>query len=147
MDLKSTLQSDLQDAIRHAEVTRKSTLRMALTAFKLAEIEKGGPLDEAESLAIIQKEIKSRHEAIADAERANRPELITQAEQEIKILQVYMPVSFSEQELELLVKEAIQESGATSMQDMRKVMTILVPRLQARATGDQASKMVRKLLQ
>ncbi len=147
MDLKSTLQSDLQDAMRHAEVTRKSTLRMALTAFKLAEIEKGKPLDEAESLAIIQKEIKSRHEAIADAERANRPELITQAEQEIKVLQVYMPASFSEDELELLVKEAIQESGATSMQDMRKVMTILMPRLQARATGDQASKMVRKLLQ
>jgi uncharacterized protein YqeY len=147
MDLKSTLQSDLQDAMRHAEVTRKSTLRMALTAFKLAEIDKGKPLDEAESLAIIQKEIKSRHEAIADAERANRPELITQAEQEIKVLQVYMPASFSEDELELLVKEAIQESGATSMQDMRKVMAILMPRLQARATGDQASKMVRKLLQ
>jgi len=147
MDLKSTLQSDLQDAMRHAEVTRKSTLRMALTAFKLAEIDKGKPLDEAESLAIIQKEIKSRHEAIADAERANRPELITQAEQEIKVLQVYMPASFSEDALELLVKEAIQESGATSMQDMRKVMAILMPRLQARATGDQASKMVRKLLQ
>jgi uncharacterized protein YqeY len=147
MDLKSTLQSDLQDAMRHAEVTRKSTLRMALTAFKLAEIDKGKPLDEAESLAIIQKEIKSRRESIADAERANRPELITQAEQEIKVLQVYMPASFSEDELELLVKEAIKESGATSMQDMRKVMTILMPKLQARATGDQASKMVRKLLQ
>ncbi len=147
MDLKSTLQSDLQDAMRHAEETRKSTLRMALTAFKLAEIDKGKPLDEAESLAIIQKEIKSRLESIADAERANRPELITQAEQEIKVLQVYMPDSLSEEELELLVKEVIKEAGATTMQDMRKVMAILIPRLQARATGDQASKMVRKLLQ
>ncbi len=147
MDLKSTLQSDLKDAMRHGEERRKSTIRMALTAFKLAEIDKGKALDEAESLAIIQKEIKSRREAIADAERANRPELITQDEQEIKILQVYMPASFSEEELETLVKAAIQEAGATSIQDMRKVMTILLPKLQARATGDQASKLVRKLLQ
>jgi uncharacterized protein len=147
MDLKSTLQSDLKDAMRQGEETRKSTLRMALSAFKLAEIDKGKALDEVESLAIIQKEIKSRREAIADAERANRPELITQAEQEIKVLQVYMPAAFSEEELEALVKAAIAESGAKSMQDMRKVMTILLPKLQARATGDQASKIVRKLLQ
>jgi uncharacterized protein YqeY len=147
MDLKSTLQADLKDALRHGEETRKSTLRMALSAIKLAEIDKGAQLDEGEYLAIIQKEIKSRREAIADAERANRPELITQAHQEINVLQTYMPASFSEDELEMLVKAAIQEAGATSIQDMRKVMTILIPKLQARATGDQASKLVRKLLQ
>ena len=76
MDLKSTLQSDLKDAMRNGEETRKSTIRMALTAIKLAEVDKSGQLDEAEILAIIQKEIKSRRETIADAERANRPDLI-----------------------------------------------------------------------
>ena len=76
MDIKSTLQTDLHDAIRHGEEIRKSTLRMTLTAIKLAEVEKGTQLDDAACLAVIQKEIKSRRESIADAEKANRPDLI-----------------------------------------------------------------------
>jgi len=147
MDLKSTLQSDLKDAMRHGEETRKSTIRMALSAIKLAEVEKIGALDDVEYMTIIKKEIKSRRDAIADATRANRPELIKQAEEEIAVLQVYMPAPLSQEELENLAKTAISEAGATSIRDMRQVMQILLPRLQDRATGDQASQVVRKLLQ
>lgn len=147
MDLKTTLQSDLKDAMRNGEETRKSTIRMALTAIKLAEVNKIGQLDEAESLAIIQKEIKSRRETIADAERANRPDFIPLAEEEIKILQAYLPPALTPEELESMAKTAIAETGATSMREMGQVMKILVPRLQGRATGDQASTAVRKLLQ
>ena len=147
MDIKATLQSDLKDATRSGQETRKSTLRMALSAIKLAEVEKGANLDEAAYMAVIQKEIKSRRESIADAEKANRPELITQAEEEIKILQGYLPASFSQEELEILAKSAVAEAGATSIREMGQVMKILMPRLQGRATGDQASQVVRKLLQ
>lgn len=147
MDIKSTLQSDLQDAIRTGEETRKSTLRMALSAMKLAEVEKGAQMDEAAYLAVIQKEIKSRRETIADAEKANRPEMIVQSEEEIKILQAYLPASLSQEELEILARSAVVEAGATSIREMGQVMKILMPRLQGRATGDQASQVVRKLLQ
>ena len=147
MDLKSTLQSDLQDAMRHGDVLRKSTLRMALSAIKLAEVEKGANMDDAAYLGIIQKEIKSRREAISDAQRANRPELISQAEQEIRILQAYLPAALSPDELEALAKAAISQAGATSIREMGQVMKILMPSLQGRATGDQASQVVRKLLQ
>jgi len=147
MDIKSTLQTDLQDAIRHGEEIRKSTLRMTMTAIKLAEVEKGSQLDEAACLAVIQKEIKSRRESIADAEKANRPDLIPPSEAEIVILQGYLPVAFSQEELENLAKVAITEAGATSIREMGQVMKILMPRLQGRATGDQASQVVRKLLQ
>ena len=147
MDLKTTLQSDLKDAMRHGEETRKSTLRMVLTAIKLAEVEKDAHMDEASYLTVIQKEIKSRREAIADAEKANRPELIKQAEAEIKILQTYLPAAFSEEELESLAKAAITEAGASSIREMGQVMKILVPQLQGRATGEQASQVVRRLLQ
>jgi uncharacterized protein YqeY len=147
MDIKSTLQSDLKDAMRHGEVTRKSTLRMALSAIKLAEVEKSAHMDEVAYLAVIQKEIKSRRESIADAEKANRPELITQAEEEIAILQSYLPSALSPEELENMAKAAITEAGATSIREMGQVMKILMPRLQSRATGDQASQVVRKLLQ
>ncbi len=147
MDLKSTLQSDLQDAMRHGDETRKSTLRMALTAIKLAEVEKGSHLDEPAYLAVIQKEIKARRETIADAERAHRPDLIPQSEQEIVILQGYLPAALSAEQLEELVKAAISEVGATSMREMGQVMKVISPRLQGRATNDQASQVVRRLLQ
>jgi uncharacterized protein YqeY len=146
MDLKTTLQSDLKDAMRRGEEMRKSTLRMALSAMKLAEIDEGSQMDEAAYLAVIQKEIKSRRDTISDAEKANRPEMIAQAEQEIKILQVYLPPALSPQELEDMAKAAIDESGATSIREMGQVMKILLPQLQGRATGSQASQVVRKLL-
>jgi len=147
MDLKTTLQSDLKDAMRHGEEIRKSTLRMALTAIKLAEVEKDAHMDEGSYLAVIQKEIKSRREAIADAEKANRPDLVEQAQAEIKVLQNYLPAAFTDEELESMAKAAIREVGATTMREMGQVMKILLPRLQGRATGEQASQVVRRLLQ
>jgi hypothetical protein len=147
MDIKSTIQTDLQDAIRHGEEIRKSTLRMTLTAIKLAEVEKGTQLDDAACLGVIQKEIKSRRESTADAEKANRPDLIPPLETEIVVLQGYLPAAFSQEELENMAKSAITEVGATSIREMGQVMKILMPRLQGRATGDQASQVVRKFLQ
>ena len=147
MDLKTTLQADLKDAMRHGEETRKTTLRMALSAIKMAEIDRRTQLDEAAMLAVIQKEIKSRRESIDDAQRANRPELISQAEEEIKILQGYLPAALSPEELEILARAAISEVGATTIREMGQVMKVLMPRIQGRATGDQASQTVRKLLQ
>jgi uncharacterized protein len=147
MELKSTLQSDLKDAIRAGDDTRKGTIRMALSAIKLEEIEKGGQLDEAGSMAVIQKEVKARRDTIKDAERANRPDLISQAEAEIKVLQSYLPEGLTPEELEKLAREVISETSASSLQDMGQVMKILLPRVQNRAPGDQVSQVVRKLLQ
>jgi uncharacterized protein YqeY len=147
MDLKSTLQSDLKDAMRSGDETRKNTIRMALSAIKLMEIEKGSQLDEAGNTAVIQKEVKSRRDTIKDAERANRPDLISQAEAEIKVLEDYLPEGLTPEELETMAKESISETGATSLQDMKQIMKILLPRVQNRATGDQVSQVVRKLLQ
>ena len=147
MDIKATLQSDLKDAMRHGQETRKSTLRMALSAIKLAEVEKSAHMDEAAYLAVIHKEIKARRESIADAEKANRPELIVQAEEEIKVLEGYLPAALSPEELESIATAVISEVGATSMREMGQVMKILMSRLQGRATGEQASQVVRKLLQ
>jgi uncharacterized protein YqeY len=147
MELKSTLQSDLKDAMRAGDDTRKGTIRMALSAIKLEEIEKGGQLDEAGSMAVIQKEVKARRDTIKDAERANRPDLISQAEAEIKVLQSYLPEGLTPEELEKLAREVISETSASSLQDMGQVMKILLPRVQNRAPGDQVSQVVRKLLQ
>jgi hypothetical protein len=147
VNTKTQLESALKDAMRANDDVRKRTLRMALSAIRLAEVEKGGALDESATLAILQKEIKSRHEAIADAQRANRPDLEADANAEIKVLEEYLPQPFTPEELEALARQVIAEVGATGPREMGQVMKALVPRLQGRATGDQASQAVRKLLQ
>jgi len=147
MSLKSKLEDDMKDALRHKDDLRKNTLRLALSAIRLAEIDKVSPLDEAGVIAVLQKEVKSRHETIADAEKANRSDLIELAQKEITILESYLPKAFTPEELEAVARQAIADSGANSPAQMGQVMKILMPRVQGKATGEQASQMVRKLLQ
>lgn len=147
MTTTAQLESDLKDAMRANDDLRKRTLRMALSAIQYAEVEGGAALDEKAILAILQKEVKMRQEAIAEAQHANRPDLEEASKAEITVLAPYLPKSFSSEELETYAKQAIAEVGATSPQEMGKVMKVLMPRLQGRATGDQASQVVRRLLQ
>lgn len=144
---KAQLENALKEAIRSGDELRKKTLRMALSAIRLAEVEKGTSLDEPALLAILQKEIKSHRESIEEAQRANRLDLIAAAEAEIGVLEAYLPKAMSAEELDELARQVIQETGASSIREMGQVMKILVPRLQGRATGEQASQVVRKLLQ
>jgi len=146
MSIKSQIEKDILDAMRSGDTLRKNTLRMALSSIKLAEIDRGSALDDAAYVGILQKEIKSRRESIADAERAGRPELVAEAEAEIGILETYLPVQLDQSDLELMAREAIAEVGATSARDMGQVMKVLMPRIQGRAEGSQASQIVRNLL-
>lgn len=146
MDTRQRLESDVKDAMRAKDELRKRTLRMALSSIRLAEIENRAALDEQATLALLHKEIKSRQESIADAERAGRPDLIEEFQAEITILETYLPEQFSEQELEALARQAIDQAGATSSKEMGQVMKILMPQLEGRATGNDASQVVRRLL-
>lgn len=146
MSTKNRLQTDMREALRAGDDQRKSTLRMVLASIKLAEVNKGAELDDGEVLAIVQKEVKSRQESIADAERAARPELAAEAQSEIAILETYLPKPFTEAELENLARQVIAEVGANSAREMGLVMKALVPRLEGRATGSQVSQIVRRLL-
>jgi uncharacterized protein len=112
----------------------------------LGEVEKGVALEEPAVLAILQKEIKSRRESISDAVKAGRPDIAAEAETEIGILEGYLPQPLSPDELEAMARGAIDEVGATSQREMGQVMKVLIPRLQGRADGAQASQIVRKLL-
>ena len=143
---KSELENALKDAMRAGDDVRKSTLRMVLSAIRLVEIEKGKPLDEPGLVAILHKEVKSRRESIADAQRAGRMDLISSSEAEIAVLEGFLPKALAPEELEALVRQVISEVGATSPRDMGQVMKALLPRLQGRAGGDQASQAVRRLL-
>jgi uncharacterized protein YqeY len=152
MNIKSDLENALKDAMRSKDEIALRTIRMALSAIKLAEVEKaavekGAALEEPELIAILQKEIKSRREAIQEAEKANRTDLLDAAKADIAILEKYLPKAMDPAELETMTREAIAEVGATGMTDMGKVMKVLLPKLQGRAANDQVSQLVRRLLQ
>jgi hypothetical protein len=146
MDTQKQIESDFKDALRAGDDLRKRTYRMVLSSIKLAEIDKGKSLEESDVLVIIQKEIKSHRESIADAERADRADIVAESESEIKILEVYLPQPLTQDEIEAMANEAITEVGATSPKEMGKVMKVLMPRVQGRADGSQVSQTVRQLL-
>jgi hypothetical protein len=147
MTAKKEIEDDLKVAMRSGDAQLKSTLRMILSSIKLAEIDKTTPLNESEVDAILQKEIKSRRETIADAKRAGRPDLAAEANAEIVIISKYLPQQLSAEEIEALAKEAITETGATSPKEMGAVMKLLMPKVQGRADGSQVSQIVRRLLE
>lgn len=147
MTTKADLELALKDALRAGDNVRKGTIRMVIAAIKLAEAEKKGTtLDENAVHAVVQKEIKARREAIADAERLNRDDLIAEANAEIAVLESFLPKQLSSAELEVLARAAIAEVGATSPKEMGQVMKALMPHIQGRAAGNQVSQAVQKLL-
>jgi uncharacterized protein YqeY len=147
METKARLETELKEAMRSGDTARKSTIRMALSAIRFTEVEQGKPLDEPGVISVLQKELKSRQEALAEAEKANRPDLASAARQESAILESFLPQPYTPAELEALIRQAVAESGATNPNDMGKVMKLVTPRLQGRATGSQASQLVRQILQ
>jgi uncharacterized protein YqeY len=146
MVVQTQLRDALTEAMKSGDVQRKTTLRMALAAIKNAEIEARGELDDGKVLNILSKEVKARQETIEGAQQANRPDLISKAEMEISILNEFLPAPLSEEELRAVIKEAIDESGASSMADMGRVMGVLMPKIQGKADGKEANQIVRELL-
>lgn len=147
MKLKDMIQKALTNAMKVRDEDTKRTLRLVISAIKLAEIDELGELDESRILSILQKEVKTREDSIQEAQTANRQDLIQQAEREIEILNQFLPRQMDDEELKQLAKETIQETDATSIRDMGMVMKNLMPKLEGRASGQDASKIVRELLQ
>ena len=146
MDIKTQLNDAMKDAMKAHDEVRKRTIRMALAAVKQVEIDKRITLDDAAVIPLLQKEIKNRREAVEEAKKANRNDLIADNEAEIKVLEVFLPKAMSADELRLLVQSSIAETGAAAQTDMGKVMKVLMPKVAGRAAGDQVSAMVKELL-
>jgi len=146
MVTKSELETELHSAMRSGDDLRKRTLRMILSSVKLAEVEKRGELDEAGMQAVLQREVKTRQEAIADAEKAQRPDLAAATHAELAVVQAYLPAQLSPDELEQMTRQAITATGAAGPQDMGRVMKEIMPKLQGRADGKTVNEIVRRLL-
>ncbi|HJX40714.1 MAG TPA: GatB/YqeY domain-containing protein [Anaerolineales bacterium] len=146
MVTKQSLEQELHQAMRSGDELRKRTVRMALSAIKLAEVEARGPLDQAALMGVLRKEIKTRLESIHDAQIAGRAGLVEQAQQELELLEGYLPPPLGPAELEQLARDAIAETGASSTGQFGEVMKALMPRVQGRADGKLVGDVVRSLL-
>jgi uncharacterized protein YqeY len=143
---KRKIEDELKGAIRSGDTLRRDTLRMVLTSIKLAEIERKGELEEPELLDILEKEVKMRRESIEEARSAARPEMVEKLEEEIAVLEAFLPEPMDQQELHDLAAEIIDELGASSPKEMGPVMKVLMARARGRVEGRKASETVRSLL-
>jgi uncharacterized protein YqeY len=145
--LKDKFNNLLHEAMKNKDDVTRDTMRMVLTSLKLLEVEKKQPLDDAAILALVQKEIKSRHESIEDFKKGNRQDLVERTEAEIKVLEQFLPKQLSDDEVRTIVTTTIAEVGASSIADMGKVMKAALPKMQGQAASDRVSAMVKELLQ
>ena len=145
MSIQDRLSEEMKVAMRARDSLRLGTIRMARTALKNAEIEARQALDDAAAIKVLSTLVKQRREA-AEAYRATRPELADKEEQELLVLQEFLPAQLSEAELEEMIAKAIAESGASSMRDMGAVMKLVTPQTTGRADGKLVSEIVRKQL-
>lgn len=146
--VRERIDADLKDAMRSKNELNTSVLRMLKSAIKYKEVEPGatGPLDEASILQVISTLIKQRRDSVEQFKSGGRPELAEKEEQEISVLQGYLPKQLTPDELRAEVQAAITEAGAKSAKDMGAVMKLLSPKLQGRAEGRAISEEVKNQL-
>jgi uncharacterized protein len=154
MTPKDQLHADLRDAMRAGEETRKSTLRLLITAIRNAEIPPEGALasptrtelDEDGVLNVIRREVKQRRDSIEAYSKANRQDLVEKEEAELAILAAYLPAQLSRDEIEAAAREVIQRVGASTPADKSKVMPVIMAELRDKAEGREINAVVTELL-
>ena len=147
MGIVDVVDKDLVTAMKAREALRLSVLRMAKTALKHKQIELGKALGDAEAVAVLRTLVKQRHDSVEQFRKGGREDLATKEEQEIKILEGYLPAAASDDEIDSAVAAAIAEAGGTSVKDMGKVMKAAMAKLAGKnADGKRVSEKVRAKL-
>ena len=146
MDLKTRLGEDLKAALRSGDKLRASVIRLLTALIKNREVEKRGPLTDAEVLQAIMTSCKQRQESMDQYRLGGRQDLVDKEAAELAILQSYLPKPLTSEELQAMVLEAIREVQATSPREMGKVMAILMPKVTGRADGKVVNTLVREAL-
>jgi len=145
--LQERIEQALKEAIREKHENKRNAIRLLLTAVKGKEKELKRALDEMETQQVIASQIKQRRDAVDQYQLAQRADLAAGEEDEIRILQAFLPAALTPEALEKLVVEVIAELGAQSAKDMGRVMKALMPKVAGRADGKQVNELVRSRLQ
>lgn len=146
MSLKGRIAADMKSAMKAGEKLRLGTIRLILAAIKQQEVDGRKVLDDQEVVALLQRMVKQRREAMVQFGRGQRDDLVAREREEIAIIQDYLPEALSANEVQRLIDEAVIEVGATSPTDMGSVMKRLRPALQGRADMAAVSAWVKERL-
>ena len=146
MSLKERITQDMKDAMRSGDKERLGNIRMLQAAIKQREVDERIMLDDTQVLAVVEKMIKQRKEAIAQFEAGGRADLAAKEKSEIELLQAYMPEPLSPAEVEALVATAIAETAASTIKDMGKVMALVKTRAAGRADMAAVSAIIKAKL-
>lgn len=145
-DLKSRIQEDVKSAMRARDRERLGALRLITAAIKQKEVDDRVELDDGAVVAVLEKMIKQRRDSIEQYQKAGRDELAAIEANEIEVIQNYMPAAMEDSELEALIDTTLQQTGASGMKDMGKVMGALKAKVQGRADMGAVSAKVRARL-
>lgn len=147
MSLLDRLNQDMKQAMRNKEKEELATIRMLKASLQNEALKLGkDELSEEEELAVLSRELKQRKDSLQEYENAGRNDLAEKSEREIELIQSYMPDQLSEEELDEIVQETINEVGATSKSDMGQVMSAIMPKVKGKADGSQVNQLVQKHL-
>ncbi len=144
--LKQTLTDSMKTAMKSGEKRQLGIIRLILSAIKQIEVDERIELDDNRVLAVLDKMLKQRRESISQYKTAGRDDLVEQEEYEAGVLKTYLPEELSEAEIEQLIAKAIDETAASSIKDMGKVMAILKPQMQGRADMGAVSAKIKATL-
>ena len=144
--LKQRLQDDMKAAMKAGEKERLGVIRLILAAVKQWEVDERVSLDDEQIIAVLDKMVKQRRESIRQYRGGNRPDLADIEGAEIAVIQTYLPMALSEEEIDRLIGDAIAATGAAGISGMGKVMGVLKPRMQGRADMTAVSSRVKQLL-
>ncbi len=144
--LKEQLASDLKEAMKAKDEIRKNVVQMVRAGVLQVEKDKRITLDDEGVIEVIAKEVKKRKDVLPDFEKAGRTDLIEATQREIEILLSYLPSQLTADELDKTVSETVKEVGASTMKDMGKVMSALMPKVKGRADGKAVNELVKKYL-
>ena len=146
MSLTERISADVINAMKSKSEPELSVLRLVRAAFKNKEIDLGHPLTDDEAMAVIKTMVKQGNDAMQDFIADNRQDLVDKQNQELEILNKYLPEPLPTEEITKICQQAIAESGATGMQDMGKTMGIAMKLIAGRASGDVVKQEIQKLL-
>jgi len=144
--LKERITEDMKAAMRASEKERLSTIRMVQAAIKQREVDERIVLDDAQVIAVLEKMVKQRKESIAQFEQGGRTDLAAKEQAEIVLLQSYLPAQLSDAEIEAIVQDAIDATGASSVKDMGKVMGAVKAKAAGRADMGAVSARIKAAL-
>ena len=146
MSLKAQISEDMKAAMRAKETGKLNTIRLLIAEIKRKEVDERIELDDAQTIAIVEKMIKQRKDSITQFEAGGRADLAEIEKAELAVLSAYMPAGLSDDEIAAEVAAAVAASGAAGPQDMGKVMGIVKPKLAGRADMTVVSALVKKAL-